>query len=42
MNVAISRAMWAAFLVHSPALTEHLPKKADDVAALSAFLGLVE
>lgn len=40
LNVALSRAKWAAYLVHSPALAEHLPYAAEDLAALSAFLRL--
>lgn len=42
LNVAISRAQWAAFLVYSPALTEYLPATPDAVAELSAFITLVE
>ena len=42
LNVAISRAQWAAFLVYSPALTEYLPRNAATLAQLSAFIGLVE
>jgi len=42
LNVAISRAKWAAYLVHSPALTEHLPTTPHGVAELSAFIALVE
>lgn len=38
LNVALSRAKWAAYLVHSPALRDHLPYNAADLAALSAFL----
>ncbi|MBI5160049.1 MAG: TM0106 family RecB-like putative nuclease [Micrococcales bacterium] len=41
LNVAISRAQWAAYLVHSPAIADHLPQTPDGVARLSAFLGLV-
>ncbi|GAA2223417.1 TM0106 family RecB-like putative nuclease [Herbiconiux moechotypicola] len=40
LNVAISRARWAAFLVHSPALAGHLPHTAEQLAALSGFLRL--
>ncbi|RFA16663.1 hypothetical protein B7R22_04130 [Subtercola boreus] len=42
LNVAISRAQWAAYLVHSPALTEYLPGSVAGLAQLSAFIGLVE
>lgn len=42
LNVAISRAQWAAYLVHSPALTDHLPYTPKGVAELSAFIDLVE
>ncbi|WP_271176500.1 TM0106 family RecB-like putative nuclease [Leifsonia poae] len=42
LNVAISRAKWAAFLVHSPELTEYLPITPAAVAELSAFIRLIE
>ncbi|MDJ0377781.1 bifunctional RecB family nuclease/DEAD/DEAH box helicase [Cryobacterium sp. PH31-L1] len=42
LNVAISRAQWAAYLVYSPALTEYLPVTPNGVAELSAFISLVE
>ncbi|MET0976624.1 MAG: C-terminal helicase domain-containing protein, partial [Leifsonia sp.] len=42
LNVAISRAQWAAFLVYSPELTEYLPITPQGVAELSAFIRLVE
>ena len=42
LNVAISRAQWAAFLIYSPALTEYLPTNARAMAQLSAFIELVE
>lgn len=42
LNVAISRAQWAAYLVYSPALVEHLPHTPDGVARLSAFIDLIE
>ncbi|HEV7185816.1 MAG TPA: TM0106 family RecB-like putative nuclease [Leifsonia sp.] len=42
LNVAISRAKWAAYLVHSPELTEFLPHTPAGVAELSAFIRLVE
>lgn len=41
LNVAISRAKYAAFLVHSPALLDDLPWTAEGVARLSAFARLV-
>ncbi|MBF4573874.1 TM0106 family RecB-like putative nuclease [Herbiconiux sp. VKM Ac-1786] len=40
LNVAISRAKWAAHLVYSPALTDHLPLNPAELATLSAFLRL--
>jgi uncharacterized protein len=42
LNVAISRAQWAAYLIYSLGLTEYLPTRPDGVAELSAFLTLVE
>ncbi|GAB3390960.1 TM0106 family RecB-like putative nuclease [Humibacter soli] len=42
LNVAISRAEWAAFLIYSPQLTEYLPHRPEGVAELSAFITLVE
>jgi uncharacterized protein len=42
LNVAVSRAKWAAYLVYSPLLTEHLPHRPDGVAELSAFITLAE
>ncbi|MCU1402632.1 MAG: helicase, partial [Microbacteriaceae bacterium] len=42
LNVAISRAQWAAYLIYSPALTEHLPNSIAGLAQLSAFIRLVE
>ncbi|QAY72956.1 TM0106 family RecB-like putative nuclease [Agromyces protaetiae] len=41
LNVAISRAKWAAFLLYSPGLLDALPRKAEGVAQLSAFIRLV-
>ena len=41
LNVAISRAQWAAYLVYSPGLTRYLPERPDGVAQLSRFLRLV-
>ncbi|MDH6180096.1 putative RecB family nuclease [Microbacteriaceae bacterium SG_E_30_P1] len=40
LNVAISRAQWAAYLLYSPGL-DHLPLSAEGVAELSRFLRLV-
>nr|WP_197059288.1 bifunctional RecB family nuclease/DEAD/DEAH box helicase [Cryobacterium sp. MLB-32] len=42
LNVAISRAQWAAYLVYSPALTDTLPRNAEALAQLSAFITLVD
>ncbi|MGY6498757.1 MAG: DEAD/DEAH box helicase, partial [Microcella sp.] len=42
MNVAISRAQWAAHIVHSPAIADHLPHTPDGLAELSAFLRLID
>ncbi|GAB3124436.1 TM0106 family RecB-like putative nuclease [Glaciibacter psychrotolerans] len=42
LNVAISRAKWAAYLVYSPGLAESLPVTPAGVAELSAFITLVE
>lgn len=41
LNVAISRAMYAAFLVYSPGLLDDLPHTPEGVARLSAFATLV-
>ncbi|TFD73068.1 TM0106 family RecB-like putative nuclease [Cryobacterium fucosi] len=41
LNVAISRAQWAAWLVYSPALTESLPTSVEVLTQLSAFITLV-
>jgi predicted RecB family nuclease len=41
LNVAISRAKWAAYLVYSPGLLDGLPHRAEGVAQLSAFMRLV-
>jgi uncharacterized protein len=41
LNVAISRAKWAAFLVHSPALADHLPSNAANLSVLGKFIRLV-
>lgn len=42
LNVAISRAKWAAYLVYSPALLDDLPHTPVGVAELSRFISLVE
>jgi superfamily I DNA and/or RNA helicase len=42
LNVAISRAKWAAYLVHSPALREFLPHRPEGMAMLSGFIRLLE
>ena len=42
LNVAISRAQWAAYLIYSPALSEHLPGSVAALAQLSAFIRLTE
>ncbi|TBN56630.1 TM0106 family RecB-like putative nuclease [Glaciihabitans arcticus] len=42
LNVAISRAQWAAYLLYSPALLDYLPSNAATLAQLSAFIELVE
>ncbi|CAN5205312.1 TM0106 family RecB-like putative nuclease [soil metagenome] len=41
LNVAISRAQWAAYLLYSPELLESLPSSAAGLAQLSAFIELV-
>ena len=41
LNVAISRGQWAALLLHSPKLAEHLPSTPHSLAELGAFLSLV-
>lgn len=42
LNVAISRAQWAAHLVSSDRLGDGLPHSAEGVAALSGYLRLIE
>ena len=42
LNVSISRAKWAAYLVYSPALLDSLPQTAEGVATLSRFIQLTE
>jgi superfamily I DNA and/or RNA helicase len=41
LNVAISRAQWAAYLLYSPELTDYLPPLPEGVADLSRFIRLV-
>jgi superfamily I DNA and/or RNA helicase len=41
LNVAISRAKWAAYLLYSPGLLDALPYTPEGVAQLSAFVKLV-
>ncbi|WP_083527932.1 TM0106 family RecB-like putative nuclease [Curtobacterium ammoniigenes] len=41
LNVAISRAQWAAFIVHSPALTAALPTSVAQLGLLSRFIGVL-
>lgn len=41
LNVAISRAKWAAYLIYSPGLLDTLPRTPEGVAQLSAFIRLV-
>jgi predicted RecB family nuclease len=41
LNVAISRAQWAAYLLYSPGLLEFLPPMPSGVAELSRFIRLV-
>jgi len=41
LNVAISRAQWAAYLLYSPELVDFLPFTAEGVADLSRFIRLV-
>ena len=40
LNVAISRAKWAAYLIYSPELTEFLPANVRDLKLLSKFITL--
>ena len=42
LNVALSRAQWAAYLVYSPALTTGLPPAISGLSLLSRFIELVE
>jgi superfamily I DNA and/or RNA helicase len=41
LNVGISRAQWAAYLVYSPELLDYLPPSAAEIADLSRFMRLV-
>lgn len=41
LNVALSRAKWAAYLVHSPALVTGMPTSVEGLGLLSGFIGLV-
>ncbi len=41
LNVSISRAKWAAYLVYSPSLVNYLPHTPDGLATLSRFVGLI-
>ncbi|WP_454042526.1 TM0106 family RecB-like putative nuclease [Cellulosimicrobium sp. Marseille-Q8652] len=40
VNVAVSRAQWAAVVVRSPALTDHVPSSPRGLEELGAFLAL--
>lgn len=42
LNVAISRAKWAAYMVHSPELPNYLPRTPEALSELSAFIRLIE
>ena len=42
LNVAISRAKWAAYLIYSPELTEFLPTNVRDLKLLSKFITLTD
>lgn len=42
LNVAISRAQWAAYVLHSPEIVEFLPSTPAGVAELSAFLRVLD
>lgn len=41
LNVAISRAKWAAFLLHSPALLNYKPTNVENLRLISKFINLV-
>lgn len=40
LNVAISRAQWASYVLYSPALADHAPTTAGELVLLGAFLGV--
>ncbi len=42
LNVALSRAQWAAYVVYSPELTDFMPTTPKNLGLLSGFLTLVE
>ena len=42
LNVAISRAKWASFLVYSPDLLNYRPTTVDNLRLLSKFISLVK
>ena len=42
LNVSVSRAQWAAYVVHSPTLVDHLPSTVPGLTDLSRFLRLVD
>lgn len=42
LNVAVSRGLWRAVLVHSPWVARSVPQDVEEVLALSGFAGLVE
>ncbi|MFP3714522.1 TM0106 family RecB-like putative nuclease [Puerhibacterium sp. TATVAM-FAB25] len=42
LNVAVSRGQWCAYVVHSPALVEHLPISPQRLLELGAFCGLLD
>ena len=42
VNVAISRAKYAAYIVRSPQLTDYLPSSPAGLVELGAFLALTE
>ena len=42
LNVAISRAKWAAYLVYSPGLLDYKPTNVDNLRLLSKFVNLVD
>lgn len=42
LNVAVSRAQYAAIIVRSPSLTEYLPATPEGLIDLGAFLALTQ